>query len=261
VRLGYLQAGHDNPLGDQQHGARSSTSLGPEPTTVVHRVMTDAPEPSYLVESRFGDPEAEPPRWRMKKILARLGDPDAEHVDPWLTHESGWTLAVNAHGDVIWSNEELQFAPRHQLALAPSETLRLWCALAAGELDELEREPWEFGLPVARQRPLRPRRDYLQVGLLVLSLTSGVAWFGLSLFSLGRPVSVWTMLNWLANIWLPPLFIGLLSTAIVRASIGRGRRDRELRIARACAVLAGALVVALALVALASLKSDEPGFS
>jgi hypothetical protein len=214
-----------------------------------NRSMAEPPEPSYFVESRFGEVEAEPPRWRLKKILDGLDASDPEHIDPWLTHESGWTLSVNKHGDVVWANQQELGAARHLLAVSSSEMLRLWCALAEGELEEVEAQPWQFGLPAARQ-PVARRKDHLQRRLLTAAAVVGLSWFGAALISLGGPLSLhpapsaWDGWLLLADAWLAPLFIGLALTAIVRGLVGRGPRDRDRRVGRACYALAAALACA-----------------
>jgi hypothetical protein len=37
----------------------------------------------------------------MRELLAQLEERDPEHPDAWLTHESGWTLAVFESGLVV----------------------------------------------------------------------------------------------------------------------------------------------------------------
>jgi len=191
----------------------------------------------------------------MKKILAELDHPESEHVDPWLTHESGWTLAVNVHGDVVWSNEVEQFVARHQTSVSREAMLRLWCALAAGELEALEREAWQFGTPAAREPRRVPRKDRALRALSISFAISALSWMSavmallFAFSSFAKPGSARDISIVLANIWLPPLCVSLLLTAIVQGNIDRRWRDRDRRIARACRVLAVVLLLPLILAA------------
>lgn len=226
-------------------------------------------EPSYVVESRFGGVEAEPSPSRLQQILGALDDPDADHHDPQLIHESGWCLSVTAVGAVVWQNEEQQFAPRHLLAVPPTEMLRLWCLLREGRIEQLQSEPWQFGLPPALLRDLTPRRDVAQERLGLLCSALGVAW-GAAAFGLFRASgAVSTALLLAANLCLPGLFVGVLLTAIVRGHAARRVAGRDRRVARACftlAALLSAVVVVTALVLLLPLSArfaqmlvEEPG--
>lgn len=80
-----------------------------------------------------------------EKLLAELDENDPEHPDTWLTHESGWSLAVYETGLVVWEHLELPDPPRHLINVTREKALDLWLQLASGELVEIESEPWQDG--------------------------------------------------------------------------------------------------------------------
>ncbi len=219
---------------------------------------TEPAEPSYFVESRWGGVEAEPPRSRMKKILEALSDADAEHQDPSLGHESGWTLSVTARGEVVWANEEQRFAPRHLLAVSPEEMLRLWCDLAQGELERLEREPWRYGLPPVAPPRNAPHRDLTQRWLVGLSVALAPIWLGAAIALVVSNGRSFGLLLLPVAACSPPLFVGVVLTAIVRANVARGWHRRDRRIARACYVLASVLAATFALTTIVVVVSELP---
>jgi hypothetical protein len=97
---------------------------------------------SYTVTTRWGSLERRPSETRCKEILAELDAEDREHPDAWLTHESGWSLAAHESGLLVWENVEADAAPRFMRDVPRQRVLELWWELAAGKIDELDREPW-----------------------------------------------------------------------------------------------------------------------
>ena len=100
---------------------------------------------SYSVIARWGESEHEPNESRMRELLAQLDQHDPEHPDAWLTHESGWTLAVFESGLVVWENIESAGEPRHQVGISREKAVSLWLKLSRGEIGEIEQEPWSPG--------------------------------------------------------------------------------------------------------------------
>lgn len=97
---------------------------------------------TYHVNTRWGGSEPAPPLDRMREVLSELdGDDDDEHPSVSLSHESEWTLSAFPDGLVIWENVEEDVA-RHMLHISRDKVLSLWTKIAAGQIDEIEREPW-----------------------------------------------------------------------------------------------------------------------
>lgn len=100
---------------------------------------------SFFIQHRHGATDRDPPLSALPKLMAELDGPDdPEHNSVALTHESEWCLSVSKGGYVTFENVE-DGEPR-RLANVPNEKiLRLWQKLAAGEIAELEKEPWLRG--------------------------------------------------------------------------------------------------------------------
>lgn len=73
------------------------------------------------------------------------GEPDGEHPDVSVGHESGWTLSAYSDGLVVWENVEADDEPRHRLGVPRSELRRLARLVASGELASLDRLDWSQG--------------------------------------------------------------------------------------------------------------------
>src|SRR5262245_48824235 len=97
---------------------------------------------AFHVQTRWGGSEDSSSKERMMVILSELDHSDAEHPDTWLTHESGWTLSAHESGLLVWENHESDAPPRHIRAVSRERTLDLWTKLAAGQVSEIEQEPW-----------------------------------------------------------------------------------------------------------------------
>jgi hypothetical protein len=100
---------------------------------------------SYHAVDRWGSDEEEPSETRMRELIAELAVKDPEHPDTWLTHESGWTLAVHETGLVVWENLEEDVESRHLVHVPRETALQLWLKLSRGEIEVVEREPWSPG--------------------------------------------------------------------------------------------------------------------
>jgi hypothetical protein len=81
----------------------------------------------------------------MREILAELDVRDDEHPDTWLISDSGWTLTADQDGRVVLENDESEGPARHMRGVTRERVLDLWRRLAAGMLEEIEREPWQPG--------------------------------------------------------------------------------------------------------------------
>jgi hypothetical protein len=88
----------------------------------------------------FSTPDTE----MIDRVLAELDETiNDEHLDVALTHESGWSLGAFPYGGVTWENvEDDDVLPRHLDAVPRTEVRRLWLALAAGDISEIESQPW-----------------------------------------------------------------------------------------------------------------------
>lgn len=86
----------------------------------------------------------DPPVERLKSLLDELENEDEEpFVDALVTHESGWELAANHAGRLLWRKGD---DVRHMLDVPREKVLDLWAKLAAGEINAVEAEPWIDGI-------------------------------------------------------------------------------------------------------------------
>jgi hypothetical protein len=102
---------------------------------------------SYFVQTRWGDAEQNPSLERMQELLSELDVADAEHPDLWLGHESGWTLSAHETGALVWENPDIALGARYMSNVPRRRVLELWLALARGDIDLIEREAWQPGIP------------------------------------------------------------------------------------------------------------------
>jgi hypothetical protein len=100
---------------------------------------------TYFVQTRWGGSEHTPSVERLREVLGELEQPDAEHPDAWLTHESGWTLSVFESRLVVWDNLESTVEPRHQVDVSREAALEMWLELARGDLAAIEQRSWQKG--------------------------------------------------------------------------------------------------------------------
>ena len=98
---------------------------------------------AFSVMGRGGEMFHTPDVATIDRVLAELDEPtDEEHPDVALTHESGWCLSAFRSGGLTWENVEGIEEARHLDAVSRAEVKRLWLALAAGDLSEVESQPW-----------------------------------------------------------------------------------------------------------------------
>lgn len=100
---------------------------------------------SYRVETGWGDGHDNPSVEQLGEILASPWMADVEHGGAWLTHDSEWTLSFESPALLIWHRHESGGEARHIKGVTRDRVLRLWCKLASGKIDEIEREPWQPG--------------------------------------------------------------------------------------------------------------------
>jgi hypothetical protein len=97
----------------------------------------------YYVADGWGDSIDSPTVEEMRKFLDKLDIDDPEHCEVWLSRtESDWTLACHPYHEVVFVNDEENIPPRHLTNVSRDKMLMLWQNLAAGKLEELEKEPW-----------------------------------------------------------------------------------------------------------------------
>jgi hypothetical protein len=80
----------------------------------------------------------------IQAVLDELDEPfDPEHPDVSLVHESQWGLSAFPSGVVIFENvADDAIAPRHLRDVPRDKLRRLWDALAHGDIELIEAEPW-----------------------------------------------------------------------------------------------------------------------
>ncbi|MCC7542521.1 MAG: hypothetical protein IT379_40265 [Deltaproteobacteria bacterium] len=100
----------------------------------------------FVLRHRWGGTERDPALAKIDDLLAELDKPDDDHPDVSLTHESGWCLAAFPSGLVVYENLDDEDArPRHMRAVSRDRVAALMRALAGGDLERLEAEPWYDG--------------------------------------------------------------------------------------------------------------------
>ncbi len=101
---------------------------------------------SYHVTHRNGRDESMFPFNRLGELLDELEQPDPEHPDVSVTHESGWCLSVFGSGWV--SLEKLdEEDPMHMGPQSRTEAIALMRLVAGGSIAELLALPWRPGYP------------------------------------------------------------------------------------------------------------------
>ena len=100
---------------------------------------------AFHLTSRWGATHSDPPLELMRQVLVALDIEDQEHPDVSLTHESGWCLSAFPDGLVVWENVEADDEPRHMTGIPRMKVLELWQALAQGDLEIINSEPWVAG--------------------------------------------------------------------------------------------------------------------
>jgi hypothetical protein len=97
----------------------------------------------FHITHRCGAMTSNPPVEAFPALLAELKEhpKDEEHCSVSVTHESEWCLGAYGGGYVVWENLEGD-TPRHMKDVSDETLLRLWEALARGDIELIEREPW-----------------------------------------------------------------------------------------------------------------------
>ena len=100
----------------------------------------------FHIRHRYGEMERNPNRTAFVALLQELdqGPEDKEHGSVGVTHESEWDISVARGGYVTFENLE-ENSPRHMLNIGKCKIIELWSLLADGDLEAIEREPWEPG--------------------------------------------------------------------------------------------------------------------
>jgi hypothetical protein len=95
--------------------------------------------------------EHDPSPARLREVLDRVEDFEGEEgsgVDLTCA-DTEWSLGTFPDGRVVWMN--LSYAtfgsgrPRHMAGVPREKVLALWQLLAAGKIEQIEREPWQPG--------------------------------------------------------------------------------------------------------------------
>jgi hypothetical protein len=102
---------------------------------------------SFSVYLRDGSCVSNPDRSVFTEMLDDLdaNPSDQEHNSVSITHESEWDIEVMRGGYVIYENVEDNDQPRHMRGLDRNSVLTLMNAMASGNLDILEAQPWKPG--------------------------------------------------------------------------------------------------------------------
>lgn len=92
----------------------------------------------------MGSEHLDPSEDVIDAVLSELDQPlDIEHPDVGLTHDSEWSLGAFPSGLVTWENvADRSGSPRHLRDVPRSKLRQLWIALASGDIDAVEAEPW-----------------------------------------------------------------------------------------------------------------------
>ena len=99
---------------------------------------------AFHISHIHGSSEVNPLLESLDALYEELKQSDAEHTDVGVTHESGWSLGAFQSGLLVWENVD-DGDPRHMCGIDSEHTLRLWRLLAAGNIDEIDREDWQEG--------------------------------------------------------------------------------------------------------------------
>ena len=102
---------------------------------------------SFFVHHRYGASESNPPLESFSALLDELEErlEDEEHTSVSLIHESEWALGISRGGYVSFENVESDDQPRHMDGVPREKIIELMQTLARGDLEALEREPWQQG--------------------------------------------------------------------------------------------------------------------
>lgn len=101
---------------------------------------------AFNLTHRYGDMSPGNERTNFSALLRELDDrpEDEEHNSVAVTHESEWCLSVSRGGYVVFEHLE-SGGERHMRDVPASQVIALWRSLAAGDIAQLESEPWIQG--------------------------------------------------------------------------------------------------------------------
>lgn len=101
---------------------------------------------SFFITHRYGETVRDPSPSVFHDLLNEVNDrpEDEEHASVSVTHESEWSLGTFGGGYLIWENLE-DGEPRHMTGVSKERILFLWEALANGDIEQIDREPWLAG--------------------------------------------------------------------------------------------------------------------
>ena len=110
---------------------------------------------NYVVQTRWSHSESTPDVERMREILRELDSTDPRLPQTWLTHESGWSLAVAECGRITWANIEADtYYSRYMDGVCRETALSMWIQLARGDVDVIEQLPWRSMVSLAEEHSL-----------------------------------------------------------------------------------------------------------
>ena len=97
----------------------------------------------FHITHRYGAMSSNPPLSVFRALLDELKErpEDQEHCSVSVTNESEWCISAYGGGYLVWGNLEGD-AERHMTDVPEEKILRLWEALAKGDIALIEREPW-----------------------------------------------------------------------------------------------------------------------
>jgi hypothetical protein len=110
-------------------------------TTLAGQASTRSDVPFYICNGN-GESADSPTAEIMRKFLADLDPADEEHGAAWVADDEGNALEYEVGGNLSFSRSD---QTRHLPQVSIHQVVALWEKLAAGQFDELEREPWQPG--------------------------------------------------------------------------------------------------------------------
>jgi hypothetical protein len=96
----------------------------------------------FFISNGNGESEDSPTVETMRAYLEDLDPLDEEHGAAWVGDDEDNMLEWEVGGNLAYSQSN---QTRHMSHVSANRVIALWQKLAAGQLDELEREPWQPG--------------------------------------------------------------------------------------------------------------------
>lgn len=95
---------------------------------------------------RYGASSAMRSKADLPALLRELDErpEDTEHGSVSVTNDCGWCISVSRGGYVTFEHLEAG-GERHMRGVSEPKIIELWSHLAAGDLAEIEQEPWKPG--------------------------------------------------------------------------------------------------------------------